>query len=474
VEFPAETPIPQSVFARVAAGVATVGLPLLLWFIPMGIESNTQAALAVTSFMIIAWMTNVMEYAVAGLIGCLLYWALGVAPAATSFAGFSNSTTWFIFAALMLGAISTKSGLPQRIGNFIVSNVGFSYSRILLGLIITDFLLTFIVPTGTGRVVILAAIAIGLIKVFGVSATSNVARGIFLIITYTATIFDKMIIAGAAAITARGAIVEVGGVEVTWSLWFFAFLPAAIVTIVLCWLYTIWMYPPEVASFESKADEVRAHFRNESRWTPLSIKSAILLLGGVAVWMTDFIHHIDPALVALAVALIAFLPQVGVLTTDELKRTNFLPVFFVGTVLSMAAVLQSSGALKLLTDTVFAGLEPLLSDPFTAVPVLYWGAFFYHFFLASEISMLATSVPILMGVANTHDFNPLWIGMVWTFAAGGKLFVYQSSVLVVGYSYGYFRHSDMIKIGIFITLVEFVLLVLTVALWWPILGIASR
>jgi len=454
--------------------VVTVAVPLLLWFAPLSIEANVQAALAVTSFMILAWMTNVMEYAVTGLIGCLLYWALGIAPAATSFAGFSNSTTWFIFAALMLGAISTKSGLPQRIGNFIVSHVGFSYSRILLGLIITDFLLTFIVPTGTGRVVILAAIAIGLIKVFNVSGSSNVARGIFLIVTYTATVFDKMIIAGAAAITARGAIVEVGGVEVTWSLWFFAFLPAAIVTILLAWLYTVWMYPPEVKSFESKAEEVRAHFRNEFNWTPQTIKAAVLLLAGVAVWMTDFIHHLDPALVALAVALAAFLPQIGVLNVDELKRTNFLPVFFVGSVLSMAAVLQSSGALKLLTDTVFSGLEPLLSDPFTAVPVLYWGAFFYHFFLASEISMLATSIPILMNVANTHGFNPLWIGMVWTFAAGGKLFVYQSSVLVVGYSYGYFRHSDMIKIGIFITLVEFVLLVLTTVLWWPILGIASR
>ena len=474
MEISAETPIPQNVYARLAAGIVTVAIPLLLWFIPMGIEPNTQAALAVTAFMILAWMTNIMEYAVAGLIGCFLYWALGVAPAATSFGGFSASTTWFIFAALMLGAISTKSGLPQRIGNFIVSNVGFSYSRILLGLIITDFLLTFIVPTGTGRVVILAAIAIGLIKVFNVPANSNVARGIFLIITYTATIFDKMIIAGAAAITARGAIVEVGGVEVTWSMWFFAFLPAALVTIVLAWQYTIWMFPPEVDSFESKADEVRAHFRNESRWTPMSIKAAVLLLGGVMIWMTDFIHHLDPALVGLGVALVAFLPQVGVLTTDELKRTNFLPVFFVGTVLSMAAVLQSSGALQLLTNTVFSGLEPLLSEPSVAVPVLYWGAFFYHFFLASEISMLATSIPILMNVANEHDFNPLWIGMVWTFAAGGKLFVYQSSVLVVGYSYGYFRHSDMIKIGIFITLVEFVLLVLTVALWWPILGIASR
>ena len=451
-----------------------IAVPIALWFAPLGIEPRTQGALAITSFMILAWMTNLMEYAVAGFIGCLLYWALGVAPPTTAFGGFAASTTWFIFAALMLGAISTKSGLPQRIGNFIVTHVGFSYSRILLGLILTDFLLTFIVPTGTGRVVIMATIAIGLIKLFGVSAGSNVARGIFLIVTYTATIFDKMIIAGAAAITARGIIVMEGGVEVTWSGWFLAFLPSALATILFAWWYTIWMFPPEVESLEGKREEVHAHFRNESQWTPLSIKAAVLLLAGVAVWMTDFIHHIDPAIVALAVALIALLPSVGVLTPDEVKRTNMLPVFFVGAALSMSEVLRASGALTLLTNTVFAGLEPLLSSDVTAVPMLYWSAFFYHFFLASEISMLASSMPILMNIAKEHAMNPLWIGMLWTFAAGGKLFVYQSSVLVVGYSYGYFRHSDMLKIGIAITLVEFVLVVLTVALWWPLLGIASR
>ncbi len=456
------------------AGLLCVAVPLVLWFAPLGLEPKIQGALSITSFLILAWMVNLMEYAVAGFIGCLLYWALGIAPATTAFGGFASSTTWFIFAALLLGMISTKSGLPQRIGNFIVTNVGFSYSRILLGMILTDFLLTIIVPTGTGRVVIMATIAIGLIKLFGVSAGSNVARGIFLIVTYTATIFDKMIIAGAAAITARGIIVMEGGVEVTWSAWFLAFLPSAIATILFAWWYTIWMYPPEVASLESKREQVHEHFRSESQWTPLSIKAAILLLAGVAVWMTDFIHHIDPAMVALGVALIALLPSVGVLTADEVKRTNMLPVFFVGAALSMSAVLQSSGALTLLTNTVFAGLEPLLSSDYTAVPVLYWGAFFYHFFLASEISMLASSMPILMNIAKEHGMNPLWIGMLWTFAAGGKLFVYQSSVLVVGYSYGYFRHSDMLKIGIAITLVEFVLVVLTVALWWPLLGIASR
>lgn len=465
--------MPQNGFARLAAAAVCLVVPLLLWFAPLDLEPRIQAAFAITSFMILAWMTNFVEYAVAGLIGCLLYWASGIVPASTAFAGFANSTTWFIMAALLLGLVSNKSSLPQRIGSFIVTRVGVSYSRILLGLIITDFLLTFLVPTGTGRVVIMASIAIGLIKLFDVPIGSNVSRGIFLIVTYTATIFDKVVIAGAAVITARGVIIEVGGVPVSYAVWFLAFLPASIVTILICWRLTIWLYPPEVASLEGKREQIRESFRVDAPWTAENVKAAALLLIAVAVWITDIIHHIDPAIVALSVSLFALLPYVGVLSAEDLKRTNMLPVLFVGTALSMSAVLGASGALTLLTNTVFSGLEPLLSNEYIAVPVLYWGAFVYHFFLASEISMLATSMPILMDVAKTHGFNPLWIGMLWTFAAGGKLFVYQSSVLVLGYSYGYFRHTDMIRIGVFITVIEFFVAVLTAALWWPLLGITS-
>jgi hypothetical protein len=78
-----------------------------------------------------------------------------------------------------------------------------------------------------------------------------------------------------------------------------------------------------------------------------------------------------------------------------------------------------------LTDTFLGGMEPLLASKIVAVPVLYWTAFVYHFFTASEISMLATSLPILMEFAKTPRLDALWIGMVWTFAAGGKLFAYH-------------------------------------------------
>ena len=111
------------------------------------------------------------------------------------------------------------------------------------------------------------------------------------------------------------------------------------------------------------------------------------------------------------------------------------------------------------------------SPVYETVPALYSGGFVYHFGTASEISMLATSLPVLMEFAKSHALDPLWVGMIWAFSAGGKLFAYQSAPLVVGYSYGYFRHTDLIKIGVVLTIVEFVGLALCVAFYWPFLGL---
>jgi len=43
--------------------------------------------------------------------------------------------------------------------------------------------------------------------------------------------------------------------------------------------------------------------------------------------------------------------------------------------------------------------------------------------------------------------------MVWTFGAGPKVFIYESAVLVVGYSYGYFDLKDLFKVGGILTIV---------------------
>jgi solute carrier family 13 (sodium-dependent dicarboxylate transporter), member 2/3/5 len=76
--------------------------------------------------------------------------------------------------------MATKTGLARRLAYLIIQRVGASYSRLLLGIILSSFLLTFLVPSGIACVVIMASVALGLMQVFGLGPGSNVGKGILL------------------------------------------------------------------------------------------------------------------------------------------------------------------------------------------------------------------------------------------------------------------------------------------------------
>ena len=75
-----------------------------------------------------------------------LFWATGVGTLDQIFSGFAGETPWFLLGALLIGSMAGKSGLAQRIAYGVTTRTGNSYSRLLLGFIIVDFLLTFVVP----------------------------------------------------------------------------------------------------------------------------------------------------------------------------------------------------------------------------------------------------------------------------------------------------------------------------------------
>jgi di/tricarboxylate transporter len=195
------------------------------------------------------------------------------------------------------------------------------------------------------------------------------------------------------------------------------------------------------------------------------------MLLAIGLWSTDFIHHIPAPMIGIGIGLLATLPRVGVLDVDDVRKVNFLIIIFVAAAIATGDILRETGALKLITDAAFGWLEPFVDHPWESIPVLYWTGFVYHIFLGDEISMLATSLPVLMQFAHTHGVHPLTLGMIWTFGAGGKIFIYQTAVLVVGYSFGCFTPKDMFRMGLALTVIEFLLLLLIVPFWWPFIGL---
>ena len=440
-----------ALLAALAAGAAA------FWLLPLGIAPQAQKALAVGLFMIAAWMTQVLDHGIAGILGCFLFWMLGIARFETAFSGFADSTPWFLFGAVCFGLMAGKSGLARRLAFAVMRTVGHSYPRLLLGLIISNFLLTIIVPSGMARVVIMAAIAMGLVDAFGLGKGSNIARGMFVILVYQATIFDKMVIAGASSITARGAIEKFGGVTVLWSQWALAYLPCDILVMIVAWRLALWMYPPETATLPGGSEYLRREVRAMGAWSGAEIRAALLMT----------------AAIGLGVGLVAIMPRIGVLDADDVRKINYLPIFFVAAAVSLSNVLAQTKALDVVTAILFAWIQPFIGTGWLSTIVLYWAAFLYHIVIGNEIAMLATSIPPLMEYAKQHAIDPLALGMIWTFGAGPKLFMYESAVLVVGYSYGYFDSKDLLKIGGLLSIVTALILLLLVPLYWPLIGIGK-
>lgn len=456
---------------RAIGGVLTIAVPVALWFSPLPLAINSRHALAVASFMILAWITEVLPHAVTGLAGCYLFWVLKVVDFETAFSGFADQTPWFLFGAALIGMMASKSGLARRLAYLVMRRVGGDYSHLLLGLILSSLLLTLLVPSGIACVVIMAAVAVGLMDVFGLSRGSNVGRGIFVTLTYTAGIFDKMVIAGGSSILGRGLIQKMTGIEVYWSQWLLAFLPCVVVTVLVIWRLVLWLYPPEKEALSGGMEFLEDSLAKMGAWTPMEKRALLLMSVAIALWATDLIHHISPAVIGIGVGLLACVHGLSILDLEDLKRLNYLPVFFTATAISMGEVLLRTNALSSMTAVMFAWMRPWVTNAFSLAFVPYWTAFVYHIFLGNEISMLATSLPPLMNFAKTAGIHPLPLGLIWAFAAGGKMFVYQSGVMVTGYSYGYFDAKDLLRVGFCLTVVESAVLLFLVPFYWPLIGI---
>lgn len=454
----------------IGAAAGILAIPAI-WFAPLHLDPRAQHALAVGAFMVIFWIVEVIPHAMTGLVGCWLFWALKVTTSEVAFRGFSNENPWFLLGAIFIGAMVTESGLDRRLSFRILLWSGTSYSRILLGFIVTCFVMSFMIPAGPPRVILLGSIVLGVVGGFGLDRKSNVAKSLILAITFAATIFDKSILASTPSILARTLIERFGHVPVYWSQWFIAYLPLDIVNIAAAWWVMKRLYPPEKDELPGGKPFLRQQLQALGPWSAREKKAAFWTILAIVLWATDYWHHINPAIIGLGIGLAATLPVVGVLSLKEAEKINFFIVIFMGANISMAEAMRDAKALDVVADSLFRYLVPYIHDVLHSTVILYWAAFLAHLVLASETSMIAVSMPLVMNFAVKNHLNPLALGMVWSFATGGKLFIYQSLVLIAGYSFGSFDAKDVFKVGLFFLITQSLIMLLIVPYYWPLVGI---
>lgn len=205
--------LPSKSFIMALLGPA-VGL--FIWMLPLAVNpaAHLALALAIVGFMIVYWITEPIDPGMTAIIGCFLFWAFQVVPSTIAF---TTITPWYVFGSMLMGQAAARSGLAKRIGSLILHMVGISYSRLLLGLITMVFALNLFIPSPVAQITTLAPIVIGIAAGLGVGPHSNVAKGLFIALTYTASLFNKMFLNGNVSIMVRGIIETQTGAQVRYA-----------------------------------------------------------------------------------------------------------------------------------------------------------------------------------------------------------------------------------------------------------------
>ena len=322
----------------IALLVCLSGVALYLLPAPEGAAPGVTRAAGVVVFAIGLWSTAALPEFFTSIVFFLLAVTFGGAPPQAVFAGFQSSAAWMVFGGLILGLAVQTTGLGAAVAWLLGRHFGGSYPGILAGGVAVGAAMAFLVPSNTGRIMILVPVFAALADRLGFAPGSR-GRAAVVLAAAAGTFYPGFGILPAAVpnMIMLGAAESIHGVHFTYGRYLLLNFPAIVAVSALALPFVVWaLFPDRPGGDRAPAPRPPLDARGRTL-------AAVLLLA-LGLWITDFAHGVSPAWIALGAAVVCLLPRVGMLPPTALvERINLGPWLFVAGVIGMGAVVASSG-----------------------------------------------------------------------------------------------------------------------------------
>ncbi len=479
-----------------------LGLPLgvivliLIMLIPTPPELSTAGhrMLGILVFSVIIWMTECVSYPVsAAIIMGLMSFLLGMAPSAANpekllgttgalkmaLSGFSSPALALVGAALFLAAAMVRTGLDERIALVVLSKIGAKTNRVLAGVILVGFILSFFVPSTTARVSCMVPIVLGIISAFGVPLKSRFSAIMMIAIAQADSIWNVGIKTAAAQnMIALDFIEKQLGVSVSWLDWFIAAAPFAILISIALYYVLLKLIPPEMEEIKGGKETVARLLKElgpmKTSEKKLMIISVILLF----FWATEkIVHPFDTSSTTLVAIAIMLLPGVGIMTWKEAQsKISWGTLVLFGVGISLGSALLSTKAADWIAHCVVDTFGLYDMTAFMIVVILAAFLIIIHLGFASATALAAAMIPIVISVlqgASQHSpVNVVGMTMILQYViCFGFILPVNAPQNMIAFSTETFEAKDFIRVGIPLTIIAYLLILLLAATYWKWLGI---
>lgn len=242
----------------------------------------------------------------------------------------------------------------------------------------------------------------------------------------------------------------------SFAMWMLISIPGVFFMLAICWC--VLMFFLRGSSSELAIDTKPVRLRVDRKLLVVSATGGVTVLG----WVTSSLHSWTPGIVALVPVLVFF--SFGILSVKDLRSLSWDALLLLGGGLCLGTALQASGlAQRIVTMLPVNGYGVYgLMVVFGSVACL----------MSSVMSNTATAnlmMPIALGL-NVEPTNPLLIGIAFACTLAMPLPV-STPPNAMAFASEQITVSDMVRSGLFVTLIGIALAFTTGYWWWGVVGL---
>ncbi|MBX7222731.1 MAG: DASS family sodium-coupled anion symporter [Blastocatellia bacterium] len=495
-----ETPVPYETItekeARFEAFRQRSGLILaplvfaVLWFLPLSkLSPEAHKLAAVLGLVVTLWITEALPLAVTGLLAPTLVIGLGIAPAKQAFESFADPIMFLFIGAFILTRAIYLHGLDRRFAYWILTNpwVGERPSRILFAYgFVCCFISMWISNTATAAMMFPIGIAIisTLRKESNNRLNNSYASAIMLMCAFAASIGGLATPVGTPTnLIGLGFIDKQLHRQIFFFEWMAFAMPIVIGLFLLLFGYLNFLCPSGITTLSG----VRARFQEErQRLGPLSagerntmiafgitvllwITPGILALtkGETHPWTVAYGKHVPESVAALVGACLLFLlptnwkEQEYTITVKQAVEIDWGVMALYGGGIALGQLVFSTK----LAETIGTTLTGFIPSQGGWLIAIASGVATLVSELTSNVSSANMVVPVVIALAGPSG---LQASVAATMASSlGFMLPISTPTNAIVYSSGYVRLRDMVKYGILLDILGFLVIVFGTLLLVP-------
>jgi len=434
---------------------------------PQGLSVEAYRATGVFILALSLWCTSALPLAVTSLLAIVLLPLFGIIEGGKAFSFFGNRAVFFILGAFILAAAMMKTGLSRRLALVFLHRFDRSPNVLLAGIMLSSGFLSFWMPEHAVAAMMFPIILEIANALELKPLKSNYGKSLFLCMAWGAiTGGVATFLGGARNPLAVGMLQQTYGLSIGFFEWMRAVVPVVVIAFGAGFLLLRLFFPTDVGDVSSARRELAKELREIGALSLAEKKVAVVMVLTVFAWIF-FSKKLGLAEIAILAAVLLFVIR-AVTWRDVEGYVNWGVILMYGGAIALGEALAQTQAADWFAHII---LGKTALSPWVVVAIISALTLILTEGI-SNAAAVAIMLPLGFGLGKNLGINP--IAMVFMVAVpSGLAFILPIGTPpnAIAFSSGYYRIEDVIKPGLIMVAVCWLLFNLAVKFYWPLIGI---